>query len=306
MTQAASLLTVKPILVSSRQRLLGTICALSTVLVWSGYFLSLRAGVLSPLGVLELSLIRYGLPALVLLPIFWRALPDYRAVPWPYLAGVVFGSGWVFFFISMLAMKQTSVLVGSTLIPGTAPAFVTLLAVLLFRQPFPVERRFGLGLILLGVFGFVAQAIFPMDINQLKGILLLLVAAIIWALFTLSVRQSGLAPLPVAALVVVPNGLAVGLWALLTNTPADFSTVSLTMIGVQVLFQGLLVGIFSGLFYSTAIRRLGAEPTSAIGSATPVVASVLAWLILNESISLLPAVALACTAAGVFFASRAR
>lgn len=304
MTQS-SLLAVTPITVSGSQRTLGLFCALMTVLVWSGYFLSLRAGALSPLGTLELSLIRFSVPALLLCPLFVRSVPAYRQVPWLYLAGICLGSGWGFFYLSLLAMNASSVLVGSTLIPGAAPAFVTLVAVLLFRQPLPTARRWGLLLILAGVFGFIGSAIWPLQTDQLAGIGLLLSAALIWALFTLSVRQSGLAPLQVAALVVVPNGLAVLLWTLFSRSGPDFSGVTLSMIGVQVLVQGLLVGIFSGLFYSTAIRRLGAESTSAIGSATPVAASVLAWLLLGEGFSLLPTLALLCTATGVLIASRA-
>lgn len=304
MTQS-TLLSVTPLSVSSTQRSIGLVCALMTVLVWSGYFLSLRAGVLSPLGSLELSLIRFALPALLLLPLFVGAIPAYRSVHWLYLAGIVLGSGWGFFYLSVMAMKASSVLVGSTLIPGAAPAFVTLLAVALFRQPMPSARRWGLVLILIGVFGFIGSAIWPLRGDQLVGIGLLLCAAFIWAIFTLSVRQSGLAPLQVAALVVVPNGLAVMFWALFSARAPDFSGVSLSMIGLQVVVQGLLVGIFSGLFYSTAIRRLGAEATSAIGSATPVMASLLAWFWLGEAFSLVPMVALICTAAGVLVASRA-
>ncbi|EAR07379.1 DMT family transporter [Reinekea blandensis] len=305
MTQS-TLLSVSPISVSSGQRTLGMICALMTVMVWSGYFLSLRAGALSPLGTLELSLIRFSLPALLLSPLFFRSIQAYRQVHPLYLAGIVLGSGWGFFYLSLMAMKASSVLVGSTLIPGAAPAFVTLVAVAVFRQPLPMTRHLGLLLILLGVVGFIGSAIWPFQARQLTGIGLLLCAAFIWALFTLSVRQSELAPLQVAALVVVPNGVAVAGWALFRLSEIDFTGVSLTMIGTQVIVQGILVGIFSGLFYSTAIRRLGAEPTSAIGSATPVVASVLAWLLLGEGVSWVPALALICTATGVLVASRAK
>jgi drug/metabolite transporter (DMT)-like permease len=64
------------------------------------------------------------------------------------------------------------------------------------------------------------------------------------------------------------------------------------------------VGIFSGWFYAKAISNLGAEKTSAIGALTPIVASLIAFIFLQEALEFLPLLGLCFTSVGVLFASR--
>lgn len=71
----------------------------------------------------------------------------------------------------------------------------------------------------------------------------------------------------------------------------------------QVAVQGIIVGIFSSVFYGYAILRVGAESTSAVASLTPVTASVLAWLLLDDHLSFIGVIALTLTTASVLLAS---
>jgi drug/metabolite transporter (DMT)-like permease len=139
----ANLTQVVPLNANAAQRGLGYLAAAGTVLIWSVYFLSLRLGALSPLGPLDITLFRYAVPGLVLLPLLLARRARIRAVNPLWLLGMVLGAGLPFFLLSVLGMGLAPVVQGSTLIPGTAPLFVSLLAAWVFGQRVPPWRRLG-------------------------------------------------------------------------------------------------------------------------------------------------------------------
>jgi drug/metabolite transporter (DMT)-like permease len=113
-----------------------------------------------------------------------------------------------------------------------------------------------------------------------------------------------LKPLEVAAMVTVPNGLLIALWAIPNEGLQSLSLLSPQALAIQVLMQSLVVGIFSGLFYSLAIRKIGAEKTATIGAATPLVATFGAFIFLQESLDILPLLGVCLTAVGVVIAAK--
>lgn len=300
-----ALTAVTPLLTTPTQRLLGYLAALATVLVWSSYFLSLRLGALSPLGRLDLTLFRYLVPGLLLLPLFIARWSTIRRVPPLWLAGMVLGAGVGFFLLGAIGMGWAPVAQGSTLIPGTSPLFVTALAVLVFAQPLSRGRSLGLVGVLAGIVCLlsVSWRDGTGESSMLMGQLLFLASSLLWAVFTLSVRQSGLSPLEAAAVVTVPNGLLVLLYALLSPSPLMLSSVPTMEWLTQLLVQGIVVGIGSSALYGFAIRQLGAEVTAAIGSLTPVCATGLALLLLGEAIAWPTALGLGLVTLGVVCAS---
>lgn len=302
MSHSAALTQVTPLSSPAGQRGLGYLAACTTVLIWSIYFLSLRLGALSPLGSLDITLFRYALLGLLLLPLLVSRRARILAVNPLWLLGMVMGAGVPFFLLSVLGMGLAPVVQGSTLIPGTAPLFVTGLAVLVFRQPLSGWRRLGLGAVLAGVCCLLWQGRSAGSELGL-GQLLFLLCSLLWALFTISVRQSGLRPLEVAAVVTVPNGALVIGYLLLSQTPLTLSQVPMHEWLSQLLVQGLIVGLGAGFLFGYAIQRLGAEISAAIGSLTPVCATLLAWWWLQESIHPLTGVGLGLVTMGVICAS---
>lgn len=302
-----SLTQVSPILSSRTQRGLGYLAAFTTVLIWSCYFLSLRQGALSPLGLLDLTLFRFAVPGLILLPLFIRRWRVIRQVSPVWLLGMAVGAGLPFFLLSAMGMRWAPVAHGSTLIPGTAPLFVTAMAVLVFAQPLSGWRRFGLSAVVVGVLCLLwtglsqSQSQLGMGLGQ--GQALFLLCSALWAVFTLSVRQSGLSPLVAASVVTVPSTALLTLYALVAQPTLTLTSVSTTEWVAQLVVQGLAVGLGAGFLYGFAIRQLGAEITSAIGSLTPVCATVLAWVFLSESIEFSTGLGLSLVTFGVICAS---
>lgn len=298
-----TILNVQNITSTPKQMIVGLVAALITVLVWSSYFLSLRIGALTPLTLVELSFFRFAVPGLLLLPIFIKSINDYKKVPLIYLLGIVLGSGLPFFLLSAHGIQLTQVAYGSTLIPGTVPLFVTLFAVLIYKQPLPGFRKWGLITIVIGIMAMLIHAGSSFDTSLLIGQGIFLICALLWAAFTISIRQSGLAPLKVAALAALPNGVLITLWIIITGPELGYSALPLSALLGQLLVQGIFVGILSGLCFSMAIVRIGAEKTSAIGAATPAVATFFATIMLGEQMDISLLIGMALIISGVFLAS---
>ncbi|WP_051207224.1 DMT family transporter [Saccharospirillum impatiens] len=302
-TAPRRLTDVLPQLTTPNVRLTGYAAALATVLIWSCYFLSLRFGALSPLGTFELTLFRFAVPGLILLPCFIHRRRQILAVHPLWLSGILVGAGLPFFLLSAHAMGLAPVVQGSTLIPGTAPLFVTALAVMIFRQPLTRSRLAGLASVVAGILCMLAAT--GMDIGGavFQGQLMFLLCSLCWALFTLSVRQSGLAPLETAAVLTVPSGVLLILYGLASGNGIDLGTVPAREWLLQLVVQGVAVGLGAGFLYGYAIRALGAEVTSAIGSLTPVCATLLAMVFLHESVELITLLGLSLVTLGVIAAS---
>ncbi|ASP40934.1 EamA family transporter [Bacterioplanes sanyensis] len=281
--------------------------ALATVLIWASYFISLRLGALSSMAAGDLALFRFAVPAMLLLPLFLRQRQRLLAVPRLWQVGLLVGGGLPFFLLGAVAMQWSPVAHGSTLIPGVAPLFVTFLAVWLFAQPLSASKRVGIAAIAIGVVALLLNSWLQGNAQLAMGQGLFLLASLLWAVFTISVRQSGLSPLDVAAWVCVPSGCLLLLVALLEaavhgQTPA-FLHLSWQQWLPQLLVQGVLVGLGAGYLYGYAIRQLGAELTSAIGSLTPVAATVAAAMFLHETVELTTLAGLFFVTLGVVFAS---
>ncbi|MCH8530752.1 MAG: DMT family transporter [Saccharospirillum sp.] len=302
-TPNQGLTTVLPLESTAVQRLLGYAAALTVVIIWSGYFLSLRQGALSPLGTLELTFFRFAVPAFLLLPLAlhrWRRLLAVNPI---WLIGMTVGAGLPFFLISAVAMQTAPVAHGSTLIPGTAPLFVTTLAVLAFRQHLSVTRGIGLLAVVVGIGCLLLAAWVEPGRDLWLAQLMLLFAGLMWALFTISLRQSGLGPMEAAAVVTLPSTLVLLLYMLFTGTGLQLDSLPTQEWLVQMAVQGLAVGLGAGFLYGFAVRTLGAETTSALGSLTPVVATLAALSFFQESIEMSTLVGLSLVTLGVVCAS---
>ncbi|MFC6672457.1 EamA family transporter [Marinobacterium aestuariivivens] len=110
----------------------------ATLLIWTGFLLSLRAGSQSALTSTDLALMRFGLPALVFMPLLWRGWPQFRRVRWRQALLLMLG-GLPFFYLISLGSQLAPAAHAGALVPGTAPLFVTGLAVLVFGEPFPAS-----------------------------------------------------------------------------------------------------------------------------------------------------------------------
>lgn len=265
-----------------------------TILVWSGFFLSLRAGANSALSVIDLSLLRFVLPAFCFGLVVYRSRRKVKQVPIKYLLGIIVGSGFPFFYVGATGMQYASVSYGSLLIPGTLPLFVSAMAVTFFNEPFSLHRKLGLTSIGIGITIIISTSLINFDFLQLKGVILFLFGSAMWAMFTICMRMSGLTAIEGAGLTSLGSLVLLMIYCTVMPFELHMFKVPLSELALQFLIQGVCVGLVAGFCYGFAISRLGAEMTAAFGSLTPVVATLIAMVIFEESLTLI-------TMLGMFF-----
>ena len=287
----------------------GIAAALLTTFMWASWLISVKLGTASSLTTFDLAIARYGMPALVFSYFTFRARKQLKNTSWPLLVGICLGAGLPFFFLGSLGMHYAPVTHAGVLLPGTFPFFVTGIAVLFYREALSKNRLIGLIAIALGVAILLAQSFSSADENIWKGDLVFLLASFCWSVFCVCVRVSGLNSFVVAGLfgsvssvmllfLFLIGAVNSGIEFSLSNTPLGFYAI-------QFVVQGILVGLIASVSFSFAIAKIGAENTTMIGSLTPVVAIVLAFLVFAEMPTYLDFLAMALVCFGVLRASNA-
>jgi len=286
----------------------GYLAMIATLLLWSGFFLSLRSGAHSELMTSDIAFTRFLVPCIILLPIVLKARQSILAVPKRYLLGMFIGSGLPYLFIAGTGMSFAPVADGSALIPGTLPLFVSGIAIVLFKQPLSSHRIFGLGLVVVGIGAFLSHSISNPSTQLLQGHVLFLLGSCMWAVFTICARVSNLNPLVTSGLVSLMS-----LCCLITLTVSGVFESHLLnnqisswpweeLLG-HTLLQGVGAGLIAAFTYLHAISTLGAERTAAFGAATPAIATLLAMPIFSEQPNSTVWIALAFISIGSVIAS---
>jgi drug/metabolite transporter (DMT)-like permease len=281
----------------------GYYAVLITILIWAGFFISLRAGAKSILSTADIALIRFGVPALFLAVMAWRRRSKILATRKRYLLGILCGAGVPFFFMNATGMHYAPVAHGSTLVPGTLPLFVTTIALLFYKETLSRHRAMGLVFIIIGILVLLGSAISDTATNQWQGHVMFLGSSLLWACFTISMRMSGLTALEGAAVFSIGSMVilaALGLGGLIESHMHEAPVEQLLL---QFVLQGLLVGLVAGFCYGYAIAQLGAEKTAAIGAFTPVLASLIAIPVFNELVDFNSGLGMVLITIGTLFAS---
>ncbi|GAA4935687.1 DMT family transporter [Actinoplanes utahensis] len=262
-----------------------------TVMVWAGFALSVRGIGVSTLTTADAALIRFGVPVLLLAPWIPRTIRRLRAERPAVLAGLLVGAGLPYFLVAALAGRLTSAALVGLVIPGTVPVFVALLAYRLTRSTISKPQAAALAVILAGV----ATAGF-----QPAGVVLLL-AGLIWAVYTMALRLTVLDPIGTALALCLPSSLVTVLLivtgVLPSNLAAGLARPADTVL--YLLVQGVGVGVLAGLCYPVAIRRLGGRTAATLGALSPVVTALAAIPLLGEPIAPRDAAGLVLVVAGV-------
>lgn len=187
----------------------------------------------------DLAILRYGIAALMLLP---------RGVPRRLLAGMVIGAGLPFGLIAMTGTMFAPTAHMGVLMAGASPLFAAVFAWVLWRERPDRWRTLGLACMALGVarlgskFGTAGHA------GAWQGDLMFLLAAALWAGFTLSFRQSGLGAWQGAALVNAWSTLLLLPWLGWRGSEIHLFDAPVRDLLWQALWQGVLAGLL-GLWF---------------------------------------------------------
>src|SRR5262249_42163811 len=257
---------------ASADYLKGALCGLAVASIWASWSAMTRFAVPTRFGPWEVALLRYGLAGLLLAPVVARRGLARDRLGWLGLGAIVAGAGAPYAFVAATALHLAPVADLSALNPGCIPLFVAAIAFASVHESVSSAQRAGLALILAGAALLIGSNVTNVDASwttsRAFGAMLSLLAAFMWAVFTVVMRRADPDPLHAVALVSV-GSLAIYLPVYLAWRGPALAYVPLAELGFQAIFHGVVVTIVSLLFYGRAVALLGASGGAAFGALVP-------------------------------------
>lgn len=287
----------------NRNLTIGLLAALAAALIGSGWQIASRHGVTTTLGPLEIAVLRYAVPAGVLLPLLMRTGLLPAGLPRRRLVLLVLGGGLPFGLLVLAGAQWAPAAHMGVFMAGSVPLFTALGARLVHGERINGLRLAGMFLIGGGMAVFGASSLADAAQTWL-GDLLFVLAAMVWAVYTLAFRGSGLTPWQGAAvinawssLLLLPVLLVFGVPRLLTAPWPD--------VAWQAVGQGVAAGLLGLVTYMIAIDKLGAARASLSAALVPLSTALGAAWLLGEPLGAATLLASALVACGVALAGGA-
>lgn len=278
---------------SSKNCLFGLFWAAVAIAVWSGSLVMLRLGVTTNLNAYDLTAIRFGVAALILVPVIVRQGFAIDRLGVGGLVLLVTGFGAPYILLVSLALKTAPAAAAGSLNPGVMAVASVFLGWAILGDRVSLVRIFGVMLILAG-----AVVVLGTADTVSTGSLILVGTGIMWAVYALTVRRAGIAALHATAIVAVGSAVLY-LPVYFMILPRQIAAAPLPDVLAQAGFQGLLVSVFAVFAFNRSAELLGPVAGAALPALIPVVTVGLGMVVLGEPAGMKEIEAAGLTGAGV-------
>ena len=280
----------------------GTLAALGTVAIWTGFILVSRLGGKSALTAYDILALRLGTAAL-LLALFAKPLP---ASAWRdgklWLLAAIGGVGYGVLVYS--GFKTVPAAHGAILLPGLQPFLIALVVWWLAGERPSPARVLGYAAIAGGIVLTAAPLLMGQwSASMLAGDGLIVASSITWAFFSVLAKRWKFEPWLLTRFVAIGSALMY-LPVYFTALPRALDAVPVTTLLIQGLYQGIGPTILAMLLYLKAVEALGPARVGALITLVPVLAGLAAVPLLAEPLTGWLAAGLACVSLGAWLASR--
>lgn len=286
----------------SRDVYVGIGFGLLAVLCWAGWAVATRFGVTTHLRPVDIAFVRYLVATALLAPVLFRCGLGLRQIGVTRTALLVVGAGLPFLLVSSTGMKFAPASDVGAVMMGTMPVFVAVFSALLGGERFDTMRVIGFSTVVAGIAGVAAHGLLDLNSGAWRGHLLFLLGAVMFAVYTVTFRRSGIGAWHAAAIV--------NFYSLLALAPVYFFYFGTDMFSAppaevltQAVMQGVVAAILALLFFGEAVRRLGASRAAVLASFAPAFAALLAMPLLEEFPSRTTWLAIIMVSVGVVLAS---
>ena len=249
--------------------------------ILSGWFVVTRLGLRHDLHVWDIIALRFGEGALLLTPALIVGPLRLRLRAWSH--GIILALLWGAPFILLVGMglQATSAMLASSVTPALMPVFAGIVAWTFLGERPRGHQLFGFGLIATGLLALVYGYIRTEGRLDTGGAVALVTAAVLWALYTLRLRDTGLSSLQAAALICfwsailyLPLYFGIGLSNLTHATAGELL--------FQSIYQGIMMSVVAVFAFNRAVVLLGPRAAAAIVALVPVAATLFAIPVLGE------------------------
>jgi drug/metabolite transporter (DMT)-like permease len=282
---------------------LGTLSAL----IWGVQAVISRRSVIDGLSAADVTVLRFLVASLVLLPVALRARPAIVGkLGWRRALALTLLSGAPYTLLLVGGAAFAPALHNSVITPGLIPVMAVLLGYLALGQRPGSTRLAGIGLILAGIPLFCWDALTgtPAREGAWRGDLLFVLSSVMWAYFGLLADRWRVRPVAATASIAVLSLLGTPIWAMLI--PLRLIHASLSAVLLQAIYQGLLVGVLATFLYMRVVMLLGSVRAALFLPLVPIVTALTGAILLGEIPSISEFAGMLSVVAGMALALSAR
>lgn len=270
-------------------------CAITAVAIWGWWMSATRLAAQQGIAPLDVALMRYAIPALLLLPVWMPTLRKLKHAPrWSVIA--MLGWGAPFLWLVTASLKESNVVYFATIVPCTMPIFAVLAERVFFNKKATRIQVIGFTLIGVAALLVIVNAISGGG-TSLPSLGYMFLAAAGWACYVVAFRHTGLSAAQGAAWVCTASTVIILVVKLILGT--ELLPLTTEQIIFNALAQGFISGFIAVLLYTIAIGRLGPAQAASFSVLMPILGSFFAWVWLNETPSSYNLFALALGTIGV-------
>lgn len=278
-----------------------------TTMSWAGNIIvgRLAAGHIPPIALAQ---VRWTCTFLILLPIFWsrikRDLPVIRA-NLPLLLLLAFAGITVFNTLAYIGLQYTQAINGA-LMQSTAPLWIALWSLVLFRDRLTIGQIGGILLSTAGVLAIISRGDLSVltHLTMNPGDLLMIMAMASYAFYAALLKKKP--PLHPMTLIVVTMGtgaamlLPATLWEISTGYVLQADTTTLLSVAYVIVFASIIAYIG----FNRGVELIGPNRAGPFFHLIPLFGSALAIVFLGESFESFHAIGYALILTGIALAQR--
>jgi drug/metabolite transporter (DMT)-like permease len=280
----------------------GAVYGLAAVCIWAGFIVVSRLGVRTSLTPWDVAAIRFAVAGLLLLPYALKKGLALDRLGWLGAAAIVTGCGAPMVLLVNAGLLFAPAAHAGALFPGVMPLMVAILAAVILKEGFTLQKSVGLILIAAGAVGIVWGTGGVIGTAQNVGHAMLLAAALAWAGYTVAMRRARLDGLHAAAIAAV-GSLLLYLPAYAWTAGGRVFNAPFADIALQAVVQGVLTAIVALLLYGRMVGILGATRGAAFVALTPAMTALLGIPVLGEWPSAVDWAAITLISLGVYVVS---
>jgi drug/metabolite transporter (DMT)-like permease len=260
--------------------------------LWGGNFPAMKVA-LQGIGPLDLVLYRSVLAALFTILVFpkRREMLRIRRKEFPFVLSLCLTGGSVFWIMAVLGVKYSTPINASFLV-NTNPLFIVIFASLFLQESVSGIRAIGMAISIFGAYVIVSggQLLNVFASETLLGDAFALIAAILWATYTITYKRRVLRDSSITAeqlnaqmfVLSVPILFVVGI---LGSDPLSVTRASLN-VQIGAVYVGLIGTGFAYFLFNRALKTLKTSASAMNLFVTPVSAMLFSYIIVNEPITL--------------------
>lgn len=260
-----------------KQDIQGLAWAATAVLIWSGSVVALRQGMVTNLNAYDLTALRFGTAAPLLLPVIFRNAAVILRLGIGRLLLITTSFGAPYVILLSLALKTAPAAAAGALNPGAMAIFAMLLGAIFLKGGIRPIRLAGIAMIIAGL--CITAAVHSGGL--IVGHLILILTGGMWAAYAHIIRSNRIPALLATAIVAVGSAILY-LPIYILVLPHKIAGATVWDIGLQMGVQGILVSLAAVYAFSRSIELLGLTIGAALPALIPLVSLGLGFVFLGE------------------------